>query len=120
MLLSDRNVATVRRFWAAINDRDVDSYLDTFADHALAFDPADKPPLKTSEERRQFMAGLLGGFSQIDARLDFVTPCGSSTAVKWTVDGRSTSGNPIRIEGIDVYDHAPDGRIREMRGYFQM
>ena len=118
--MSDSNVATVRRFWDSINSRDVEGYLATFADDGVAFDPADKPPMKTSDERRQFMTGLLGSFSEIDARLDFVTPCGDSTAAKWTVTGRSTSGDPVRIEGIDVYDHAPDGRIREMRGYFQL
>jgi len=36
------------------------------------------------------------------------------------VTGQTTSGEPVCIEGIDVYDHDPDGRISEMRGYFQM
>ncbi len=118
--MSETNVATVRRFWDSINNKDVEGYLGTFAEDAVAYDPADQPPLKTSDERRQFMQGLLGGFSEIDAKLDFVTPCGTSTAAKWTVTGRTTSGDPVRIEGIDVYEHAPDGRLTEMRGYFQM
>ena len=118
--MSEANLATVRRFWDSINNKDVDSYLATFADGAVAYDPVDQPPLKTAEERRDFMQGLLGGFSEIDAHLDFVTPCGNSTAAKWTVKGRTTSGEPVHLEGIDVYDHAPDGRLSEMRGYFQM
>lgn len=115
----EQNIATVRRFWDSINNKDVDGYLGTFAEDAIAFDPANQPPLTTREARKQFMEGLLGSFSQIDAELDFVTPCGDSTAAKWTVTGQSTSGEPVRLEGIDVYEHADDGRIGEMRGYSQ-
>ena len=118
--MSAQNIATVRRFWDSINSKDVDGYLATFADDAIAFDPADQPPLTTREARKQFMEGLLAGFSDINAQLDFVTPCGDNTAAKWTVTGQATSGEPVRIEGIDVYRHADDGRISEMRGYFQM
>jgi len=71
--MSEQNVATVRRFWDSINSKDVEGYLATFADEAVAFDPANQPPLTTREDRKRFMEGLLGGFSQIDARLDFVT-----------------------------------------------
>ena len=118
--MSDRNIATVRRFWDSINDRDVEGYLSTFAEDGIAHDPADKPPLRSSEERRSFMEGLLGGFSRLHADLDFVTPCGDSSAVKWTVKATTTSGDDVQLEGIDIYRHAPDGRIREMWGYFQM
>lgn len=118
--MSETNVATVRRFWDSINNRDVEGYLATFAEDGVAYDPADKPPLGTEDERRQFMEGLLGGFSEINATIDFVTPCGNCTAAKWTVSGRSTSGDPVHLEGIDVYEHEPDGRLKEMRGYFQM
>ena len=118
--MSEVNIATVRRFWDSIASKDVDGYLATFTEDAIAYDPADRPPLRTSDERRQFMEGLLSTFSEIEPSLDFVTPCGTSTAAKWTVRGRTTSGDPVHLEGIDVYDHAPDGRLREMRGYFQM
>ena len=118
--MSDSNLATVRRFWDSISNRDVAGYLATFVDDGIAYDPANKPPLRTEAERREFMEGLLSGFSKVNATLDFITPCGNSTAAKWTVSGRSTSGGPIHLEGIDVYEHAPDGRIQEMRGYFQM
>lgn len=118
--MSDANLATVRRFWDSINDGNVEAYLSTFADDAVAYDPADQPPLRTTEERRQFMEGLLGSFSELNARLDFVTPCGNASAAKWTVTGRNTAGEPVHLEGIDVYEHDTDGRLKEMRGYFQM
>lgn len=118
--MSEKNIATVHRFWASINNQDVESYLSTFADGAVAYDPANKPPLRSDEERRSFMEGLLGGFAEIDARIDFITPCGDSTAAKWTVQGHTPSGEAIHLEGIDIYEHDADGRLKEMRGYFQM
>jgi steroid Delta-isomerase len=118
--MSELNLATVWRFWDSINNRDVEAYLATFAEDAVAYDPADKPPLQTDDERRQFMDELLSSFSEIQARIDFITPCGKSSAAKWTVTGRSTSGEAVHIEGIDTYEHTADGRLKEMRGYFKM
>ncbi len=116
--MSEQNLLMVRRFWTSIAKRDVDGYLSTFADGGIAYDPADQPPLRTNDERRRFMEGLLAGFSEIQTSIEFITECGNSTAAKWTVTGRSSSGEAVRMEGIDTYDHAPDGRIKEMRGYF--
>lgn len=117
--MSEQNIAMVRRFWSSIGSKDVEGYLSTFAENGVAFDPADQPPLRTTDERRRFMEELLAGFSEIQTAVDFVTECGDSTAAKWTVTGRSASGETLRIDGIDTYQHAPDGRINEMRGYFQ-
>ena len=118
--MGERNLATVRRFWESINARDVDAYLATFADGAVAYDPVSGPPLRTSEERRAFLEGLLASFSQLAASIEFATPCGDQTAAKWTVNATSAAGDAVRIEGIDVYRHAGDGRIAEMWGYFEI
>lgn len=118
--MGEQNLATVRRFWNSINARDVDAYLATFAEGAVAFDPVNGPPLRTSEERRAFMEGLLANFPGIEAKIDFATPCGDHVAAKWTVNATTGAGDEVRIEGIDVYRHAADGRIAEMWGYFQM
>ena len=118
--MSDANLATVRRFWDALNARDVDAYLATFTEDGVAHDPVTRPPLRTSDERRAFLQGMLDTFSDVSAGIDYLTPCGDSTAVKWTIDATTTGGDPVRIEGIDIYRHAADGRIAEMWGYFQM
>jgi ketosteroid isomerase-like protein len=118
--MPEQNLATVRRFWSSIGNKDVEGYLSTFAEGGVAFDPVDRPPLRTSDERRQFMQELLAGFSEIQVAIDYVTECGNSTAAKWTVTGLAPSGERLRIEGIDTYEHAPDGRIEQMRGFFQV
>lgn len=118
--MSDQNIATVRRFWSSIKNKDVDGYLSTFAEDGIAYDPADKPPLRSTEERRNFMEGLLAAFAELDAKIDFITPCGNCTAAKWTVNGRTPGGEDVHLEGIDIYEHDADGRVKEMRGYFQM
>ena len=118
--MSDANLATVRRFWDSIDRGDVDGYLATFTEDAVAYDPANGPPLASEEERRAFMEGLLGGFSRLSAKLDFLTPCGDRSAAKWTVDATTKAGDPVHLEGIDTYLHAADGRIRQMWGYFEM
>ena len=118
--MAEQNLATVRRFWKSIGDGDVEAYLATFAEGAVAHDPVNGPALRTRDERRAFIEGLLASFSRIDAKIDFITPCGDYTAAKWTVEATTSAGEPARIEGIDVYRHSPHGLIDEMWGYFQM
>jgi hypothetical protein len=110
----------VRRFWECIGNRDVEGYLATFAEGAIAYDPVNGPPLSSTDDRRAFIEGMLGNFPKIEARIDFLTPCGDHVAAKWTVDAVTNSGDAARIEGIDTYRHAADGRISEMWGYFQI
>ena len=118
--MAEQNIAVVRGFWEAIGNRDVEAYLATFADGAVAHDPVNGPPLATTDERRAFMQGLLSNFSTINPAIDYMTPCGDHTAVKWTVKATTQSGDSVKIEGIDVYRHADDGLISEMWGYFEL
>ncbi|QTH20718.1 nuclear transport factor 2 family protein [Rhizorhabdus wittichii] len=114
----EKNLVTVRRFWDAIGSGDVDAYLATFAPGAVARDPVNRPPLETDEQRRAYLEGVLGAFSDIRVATDFVTSCGDHTASKWTLTAKGGDGSDVRLEGIDVARHAEDGRIAELWGFF--
>ena len=113
------NFAAVERFWDSINARDVEGYLATFTETAVAYDPYSAPPLSSESARRAHLSGLLEIFPELEATLDFVCALADRTAVKWRVNARGVDGRAVTLEGIDIYRHAPDGRIAEMWGYFE-
>jgi ketosteroid isomerase-like protein len=115
---TEKNLATIHRFWAAIAAGDVDGYLATFAPGAVARDPVNRPPLETDEQRRGYLEGVLSALSEIKASTDFVTTCGDHTASKWTLTAKAADGSDVRLEGIDVARHDADGKIAELWGFF--
>lgn len=118
MIDKNINLAVVREFWRAIAARDVDAYLQLFAEGAVSHDPVNKSAQKTDAERRANMTATLGGFKSVTAALEYVTACGDHTANKWKLVGTTPDGSNVVIEGIDVIRHADDGRIAEIWGYF--
>jgi steroid delta-isomerase len=115
--MSDQNIEMVQRYWAAINARDVEGYLATFADDAVAHDPVGGAPLCSPEERRKFIQNLFGKFAQLRFTLDFLTAAGDSTAAKWTLSACTAEAALVQMEGIDTYRHGADGRIERLWAY---
>jgi steroid delta-isomerase len=111
------NGEMVARYWAAINARDVEGYLATFADDAIAHDPVGGKPLHTTDERRAFIEKLFAKFARLRFATDFVTAAGDSTAVKWTLAACTAEAVLVQMEGIDIFRHAADGRIERLWAY---
>lgn len=117
MVDKQKNISVVHDFWNVVSAKDIEGYLDLFTDEAVAYDPVNKPPQRTREQRRANMQGVFDSFGKIEAKVDFVTTCGNRTVNKWTVVG-TTPGGEVTIEGVDVMKHDISGKIDEMWGYF--
>jgi|GEM_PF-4495894 len=115
--MPDRNLATVKRYWDAINAGDAEAYLRTFSDDGVAHDPANKPPLRTAAQRRTFIEGLFDKFPTRRFTIDFVTACGDATAAKWSLAAIGSDGSLVVTQGIDIYHHRHDGLITAMWAY---
>ncbi|MEA3053648.1 MAG: steroid Delta-isomerase [Sphingomonadales bacterium] len=111
------NLATVKRYWDAIDRGDTEAYLATFAKNGIANDPANKPGLRTAAARRTFIEGLFARFPRRRFTIDFMTGCGDSVAVKWSFAATGSDGAPVHAQGIDISRHADDGLIEELWAY---
>lgn len=114
----EKNKAAVEKFWASVAARDIQGFMSVFADDAIAYDPVNKPPLKTAEDRRAYMQGVFDAFQKIKVNIDFHTPCGDHTATTWTVIGTTADGAEVTLRGVDVVRHNADGKFAELWGYF--
>lgn len=115
--MSDVNIEMVTRYWAAINSRDAQGYLATFADDAIVLDPVGTAPLATREERSGFIQKLFRKFAQLHFTVEFVTAAGDCTAAKWRLAASTPAGGLVELEGIDAYRHGSDGRIERLWAY---
>ena len=118
MIDKEKNKAVIAKFWESVQARDIEAYLALFTAQAIAHDPVNKPPLRSSDARRAYMQGVFDSFTTIKASVDYITTCGNRTANKWTVLGTTADGTEVTIDGIDIAKHDDSGLIDEIWGYF--
>ena len=46
--------------------------------------------------------------------------CGEHAVSKWLLTGTTTAGERVRVRGCDLFDLAPDGRIRRKDSYWKL
>ncbi len=88
----------VAQYFKATRDGNVDEWLDTFAQDAVAHDPVHGPPTEGHEALRK----LFEGSPPIGLTEEFVLVEGNKVAVKWK--GRERHGQKVICEGIDIFE----------------
>ena len=89
-----------------------------FTEQATSYEPGAPAPLQGHAALRQFLAGVLAAFQDIDLTEDHVFLSGDRVAVKFTGRATGKNGRKIVFEGIDVFEINQDGRIQQMWGYW--
>jgi hypothetical protein len=46
--------------------------------------------------------------------------CGEHAISKWLLTGTTVAGEQLRVRGCDLFDPAPDGRIRRKDSYWKL
>jgi steroid delta-isomerase len=108
----------VSRYFAAIRRMDPDAWVACFTEQATSYEPGAPAPLQDHAALRQFLAGVLAAFQDIDLTEDHVFLSGNRVAVKFTGRGTGQNGRRVVFEGIDVFEINQDGRIQTMWGYW--
>jgi steroid delta-isomerase len=109
---------TIAAYYAALNALDADAFVATFAPECVSEDPVGAPPHVGHEGVRGFVNGLVGAFSSVEMTADHTFIADYRAAVKWTVNGVMTSGKSVKLEGIDTFEFADDGKIAKVAGYW--
>ncbi|MBW4519219.1 MAG: nuclear transport factor 2 family protein [Scytolyngbya sp. HA4215-MV1] len=108
----------IKTYFSATRHLDVDTWLDTFAEDAVSYDPVGSTPLCTSDEKRQMFEGIADLFERVGFAEDFVAIAGNEAAVKWTGRGIAKDGREIVFEGIDVFIINDAGKIQTLYRYW--
>lgn len=109
---------TVRDYFAAICDMNIDACVNSFAEDAVHRDPVDAPAINGHEEIRRFFEGITGALKEVKMTADHVFITSRGAAVKWTGTGVGKNGRSVRFEGIDVFEINEDGKIQKLFAYW--
>ncbi|MFT2015120.1 nuclear transport factor 2 family protein [Streptomyces sp. 796.1] len=109
----------VLQFFQASQDGDADAWAQAFAQDGVFHDPVGTAPITGRAAIHAFIASVLPGFRPFLG----LTPTeahtvGNHVAVAWRGAAVALDGRPVNWSGINIYELADDGLIREARAYF--
>jgi ketosteroid isomerase-like protein len=116
--------AALREFLEAFNRHDLDAIMGFFTDDCVLETPGGPDPWGTRCSGpagvREGLAARFTGIPDVHYGEDEHWTCGDHAVSRWLLTGTSTSGEAIRVRGCDLFDLAPDGRIRRKDSYWKI
>ena len=108
----------------AFNAHDLDRIMAFFVDDCVLETPRGADPWGTRFEGRdavrQGLAQRFEGIPDVHYSEDEHWTCGGHGLSRWLLTGTTTAGEQIRVRGCDLFDLAPDGRIRRKDSYWKI
>ncbi len=108
----------VRDYFAATRSMDERAWVNTFAADAVSYDPVGGPRIEGHQGLAVFFQSIMGAFKEVGLREEQIFIAGNGAAVKWTGRGVSQQGNKVHFEGIDVFEVNEQGKIQNLRAYW--
>ena len=104
--------AIVERYCEVASGRDVEAYVDLFADDAVIVDPVGTPPHVGRDAVRAFRQSAVDAVTSLDFTFHGVRAAGDHVAFNFVVD--ATVGEAkMHIEGIEIFQVVA-GKIARM------
>lgn len=124
MLDDMADTEALRALVDAFNAHDLDRVMAFFTDDCVLETPRGREPWGTRYTGRQEVASGLGerfaGIPDVHYGDDEHWACGDHAVSKWLLTGTSTAGERVEVRGCDLFDLAPDGRIRRKDSYWKI
>lgn len=104
---------TVRRYFAAVNDRRFEAMPELFAEDA-ELRPVGSAPCQGRDAIAAYYPEILSGFAEgfDDPRRAHVADTAVTVEIAFT--GRTREGRDVAFDAIDVFELDADGRIRRL------
>ncbi len=117
MSAADAELA-VATYFEARQSMSVEQWVSRFAEGAEVEDPIGSPILCTREALLAQGEQFMEAFNEVGLYPDFVQVSGNRASAKWTGRGTTKDGRRVEFEGVNVWEFAPDGRIKKLIGYW--
>lgn len=117
-------IAVMRKFYDAVNGRDLDAMADLVADEFVEHEelPGGIPPTKAGT--LQWFRSFVEAFPDFRMEAEEILPAGDKVVTRVRVTGTNkgemmgmpASGKPIDVRGIDIVKFGKDGKVTEHWG----
>jgi ketosteroid isomerase-like protein len=109
---------------SAFNAHELDRIMEFFVDDCVLETPRGPDPWGSKfvgrSSVREGLAQRFTGLPDVHYGDDEHWVCGDHAVSKWLLTGTSTSGESVAVRGCDLFDLAPDGRIRRKDSYWKI
>ncbi|MCD6640423.1 MAG: nuclear transport factor 2 family protein [Nocardioides sp.] len=109
---------------AAFNAHDLDRVMAFFAEDCVLQTPRGSDPWGTRYEGaaavRDGLAQRFTGLPDVQYSDDEHWACGDHAVSRWLLTGTTPAGERVTVRGCDLFDLAPDGRIRRKDSYWKI
>jgi ketosteroid isomerase-like protein len=116
--------AALRDLLDAFNAHDLDRIMGFFTDDCVLDTPRGTDPGGTRYSGRaavrEGLAGRFTGIPDVHYGEDEHWACADHAVSRWLLTGTTTAGEKVRVRGCDLFDLAPDGRIRRKDSYWKI
>jgi ketosteroid isomerase-like protein len=116
--------AALRDLLEAFNAHDLDRIMGFFTDDCVLDTPRGTDPGGTRYSGRtavrEGLAGRFTGIPDVHYGEDEHWACDDHAVSRWLLTGTTTAGEKVRVRGCDLFDLAPDGRIRRKDSYWKI
>jgi ketosteroid isomerase-like protein len=116
--------AALRDLLEAFNAHDLDRIMGFVTDDCVLDTPRGTDPGGTRYRGRaavrEGLAGRFTGIPDVHYGEDEHWACGDHAVSRWLLTGTTTAGEKVRVRGCDLFDLAPDGRIRRKDSYWKI
>ena len=116
--------ASLRELLAAFDAHDLDRIMQFVTDDCVLDTPRGTDPGGTRYSGRaavrEGLAGRITGIPDVRHGEDEHWVCGDRAVSRWLLTGTTTSGEKVRVRGCDLFDLAPDGRVRRRDAYWKI
>ena len=108
----------------AFNAHDLDAIMAFFTEDCVFDAPRGPAPggrrMVGKEEVRKGFQARFDGIPDIVYEDDRHFACGDRAVSEWTIRGTQVTGEPIEVRGCDLFELAPDGRIRRKDAFWKI
>ena len=109
---------SVAGYFEATRSKDARQWASCFSDNALVEDPVGTVPINDSEAILELGKTFISAFETVGLHEEFVHVVGDEAAARWTGKGTTKDGKQVRFEGINVFKFDREGKIINLKGYW--
>lgn len=111
----------VRTYFSTVETLDTDACLELFASDGVLEDPVGTPAYRGQWAIRDWVSAFTAGFRRIEiVPEEVLTVSATEVVAEWTARGETLDGRVIRVEGIGAFRFNDEGKLRQVREYWDL
>jgi steroid Delta-isomerase len=107
---------TIATYFSALRSLDIPTWLTTFDDNAVGYEPS-VPPLQGRQDLERYLTAIASRFDRIELQAESIVTFDQEVAVKWQAKAISKQGRDVEFSGLDLFAMNADGKIQTLWAY---